>query len=142
MPYRLIYSSEATGEMARADLEQMLEESRVRNARRDITGALVFVDGVFLQVLEGERDDVEDLMESIRRDPRHRNLKVFHEEESDRRTFPTWRMAYLSPRAEDVSAWAGLEGAASIESVLATLQSDPDRVPQVLVRLVEALASK
>ena len=142
MPYRLIYSSEATGEMARADLEQMLEESRVRNARRDITGVLVFVDGVFLQVLEGERDDVEDLMESIRRDPRHRNLKVFHEEESDRRTFPTWRMAYLSPRAEDVSAWAGLEGAASIESVLATLQSDPDRVPQVLVRLVEVLASR
>ena len=142
MPYRLIYSSEATGEMARADLEQMLEESRIRNARRDITGVLVFVDGVFLQVLEGERDDVEDLMVSIRRDPRHRDLKVFHEEEIDQRVFPTWRMAYLSPRAEDVSAWAGLEGAASVESVLATLRSDPDRVPRVLVGLVEALSSR
>lgn len=142
MPYRLIYSSEATGEMARTDLEQMLRESRLRNTRRDITGVLVFSDGVFLQVLEGEREDVEDLMESIGRDPRHRNLKVFHEEEIDRRAFPTWRMAYLSPRAEDVSAWAGLDGATSIESVLATVLSDPDRVPRVLTGLVEALAAK
>jgi hypothetical protein len=141
MPYRLIYSSAATGEMSRADLEQMLEESRIRNLRRDITGVLVFVDGVFLQVLEGERDDVEDLMGSIRCDPRHHDIKVFHEEEIDRRAFPTWRMAYLSPRAEDVSAWAGLEGTASVESVLATLRSDPNRVPRVLVGLVEALAS-
>ena len=140
MPYRLIYSSEATGEMARSDLQQMLEESRVRNAKRDITGVLVFVDGVFLQVLEGEKDDVEDLMESIRRDTRHRDIKVFHEEEIERRAFPTWRMAYLSPRAEDVSAWAGLEGATSVESVLANLRGDPNRVPGMLVRLVEALA--
>ena len=142
MPYRLIYSSEETGKMSRPDLEQMLEESRVRNAKRDITGVLVFVDGVFLQVLEGERDDVEDLMASIRRDPRHRDIKVFHEEETASRAFPTWRMAYLSPRAEDVSAWAGLEGATSIESVLGSLRGDPDRVPLMLVRLVEALASK
>jgi len=141
MPYRLVYSSEATGEMERADLELMLGESRIRNAKRDITGVLVFVDGVFLQVLEGEKDDVDDLMESIRRDTRHCNIKVFHEEEIAVRAFPTWRMAYLSPRTEDVSAWAGLEGAASVESVLATLRSDPNRVPRVLVRLVEALAA-
>jgi hypothetical protein len=142
MPYRLIYSSEATAEMARSDLQQMLEESRIRNARRDITGVLVFVDGVFLQVLEGERDDVDDLMQSIRRDPRHKDIKVFHEEEIDRRAFASWRMAYLSPRAEEVAAWAGLEGAGSIEGVLATLRTAPDRVPQVLLGLVEVLASR
>ena len=142
MTYRLIYSSEATAEMARTDLEQMLTESRLRNAKRGITGVLVFSDGVFLQVLEGERDDVEDLMVSLRRDPRHRNLKVLHEEEIDRRVFPTWKMACLSPRAEEVSAWAGLEGATSIESVLATLRENPDRVPRILTGLVEALAKQ
>jgi hypothetical protein len=142
MPYRLIYSSEATAEMARSDLQQMLEESRIRNARRDITGVLVFVDGVFLQVLEGERDDVDDLMQSIRRDPRHKDIKVFHEEEIDRRAFASWRMAYLSPRTEEVAAWAGLEGAGSIEGVLATLRTAPDRVPKVLLGLVEVLASR
>jgi len=142
MAYRLIYSSAATREMGRADLEQMLDESRLRNARRGITGVLVFSDGVFLQVLEGEKDDVEDLMERIRLDPRHRDVKVFHEEETDHRVFPTWRMAYLSPRAEDVSAWAGLEGSTSIESVLATVRKDPERVPRVLTGLVEALAAK
>jgi hypothetical protein len=142
MPYRLIYSSEATGEMARTDLEQMLEESRLRNAKRDITGVLVFSDGVFFQVLEGERDDVEDLMDRIRRDPRHHDLKVILEEETAGRVFPTWRMACLSPKPEEVSTWAGLEGATSIESVLATLRSDPERVPRVLTGIVEALAGR
>lgn len=142
MPYRLIYSSEATAEMGRADLEQMLEESRLRNVKRGITGVLVYTDGVFLQVLEGERDDVDDLMASLRRDPRHRNVTVIHEEETGGCIFPTWRMAYLSPRADEVAAWAGLDGATSIESVLETLRRDPDRVPRALTGLVEALASR
>jgi len=47
----------------------MLEESRLRNVKRGITGVLLFADSVFLQVLEGARDDVEDLMASLRRDP-------------------------------------------------------------------------
>jgi len=81
-------------------------------------------------------------MVSLRRDPRHQNLKVLHEEEIDRRAFPAWKMACLSPRAEEVSTWAGLEGATSIESVLATLRENPDRVPRILTGLVEALAKQ
>jgi len=142
MTYRLVYSSAATAEMERSDLTRMLEESRLRNVKRGITGVLLFADGVFLQVLEGARDDVEDLMASLRRDPRHRDIKVILEEEVETGAFPTWRMAYLSPRAEVVAAWAGLEGATSIESVLATLRSDPNRVPAVLTGIVEALASR
>jgi hypothetical protein len=142
MPYRLVYSSEATAEMGRADLEQMLEESRLRNVKRGITGVLVYTDGVFLQVLEGERDDVDDLMTSLRRDPRHRNVTVIHEGEIDRPAFPTWRMACLSPRPDEVAGWAGLEGTTSIEAVLETLRRDPDRVPRALTGLVEALASR
>jgi hypothetical protein len=142
MSYRLIYSSEATAEMTRPDLEQMLEDSRLRNAKRNITGALVFSDGVFLQVLEGQKDDVDDLMDRIRRDPRHRDVTVILEEETDARIFPTWRMACVNPRPEEVAAWTGLEGATSIEGVLETLRRDPASVPRVLTGLVEALASR
>jgi len=35
-----------------------------------------------------------------------------------------------------------LEGATSVESVLSTLRSDPNRVPAVLTGIVEALASR
>lgn len=141
MPFRLIYSSEATGDMSRPELEKMLAQSRARNTMRDVTGVLVFVDGVFLQILEGERDAVDALMEKIARDPRHRGVKVFHEEETARRTFGSWRMAFVSPSADEMAAWAGLDGATTVEETLATLRSDPGRVPRVVFHLLEAVSA-
>ncbi len=141
MPFRLIYSSEATGDMPRAELEKMLAQSRARNTMRDVTGVLVFVDGVFLQILEGTREAVLALMEKIGRDPRHRSVKVFHEEDTERRTFGSWRMAFVSPSAEEMAAWAGLDGATTVEETLETLRSDPGRIPRVVFHLLEAVAS-
>ncbi|MDL2716731.1 MAG: BLUF domain-containing protein [Acidobacteriota bacterium] len=141
MPFRLIYSSEAAPDLATPDLEGMLAESRIRNRARGITGVLVFVDGAFLQILEGEKDDVLDLMERIERDPRHRGIKVFHEEETDERAFPSWNMAYLSPSAKEVSRWAELEGATTMGSVLSSLESEPGRLPGMVVNILKAIAS-
>jgi hypothetical protein len=139
MPIRLIYSSEAAPGLATAELERMLDESRIRNRGRGITGVLVLVDGVFLQVLEGEKDDVEDLMSRIRVDPRHSGVKVFHEEEVDARAFESWSMAYLSPSAEEVSRWAELDGATTMDEVLASLER-PNRLPRMLRNILEAIA--
>jgi hypothetical protein len=141
MPYRLIYSSEATGDMPRPELEKMLAQSRARNRMRDVTGVLVFVDGVFLQILEGTRENVAELMEKIGHDPRHRGVKVFHEEDIEKRTFGSWRMAFVSPSAEDMAAWAGLDGATTIEETLATLRRDAGRIPRVVFALLEAVSA-
>ena len=65
MPFRLIYSSAAAPDLDMDDLQQMLAESRVRNRARGITGVLVYVDGVFLQILEGEKEKVLELMDAI-----------------------------------------------------------------------------
>jgi hypothetical protein len=141
MPFRLIYSSEAAPGLAAPDLEGMLAESRIRNRARGITGVLVFVDGAFLQILEGEKDDVLDLMERIERDPRHSGIKVFHEEETEERAFASWNMAYLSPSAADVSRWAELDGATTIGSVLSSLERDPGRLPGMVVNILRAIAN-
>ena len=111
MPFRLVYSSEAAPDLDMADFEQMLAESRVRNKARGITGVLVFVDGVFLQILEGEKAKVLELMDTIERDPRHGGIKVFYEHDGVERAFGSWSMAYLSPSAEEVSRWAELAAA-------------------------------
>lgn len=140
MPFRLIYSSEASPDLVTADLEGMLAESRIRNRAHGITGVLVFVDGAFLQILEGEKNDVMDLMERIERDPRHRGVKVFHEEETDERAFASWSMAYLSPSAEEVSRWAELAGATTIGSVLSSIESEPGRLPAMVVNILKAIA--
>jgi Sensors of blue-light using FAD len=140
MPFRVVYSSEAVPSLNLAKLETMLSESRIRNAARGITGVLVFVEGVFLQILEGEKKAVLDLMRTIERDKRHRHLKVFYEEETDKRAFGSWSMAYLSPSTEEVSRWAELDGSSTIESVLLSLAKDPDRFQRMVANLLRAIA--
>ncbi len=141
MPYRLIYSSEAAPGLASAELEKMLEESRVRNQVYGITGVLIFVDGAFLQILEGAKEDVLGLMERIERDPRHSGIKVFYEEEVDERAFASWSMAYLSPSAEQVAKWAELEGATTIGAVLSSVEKNPGRLPKMIVNILKTLAA-
>lgn len=139
MPFRLIYSSEATPGLAAAELETMLAESRLRNKAHGITGVLVFVEGAFLQILEGEKDDVVDLMGRIERDPRHRGIKVFYEQEVEEPAFASWSMASISPSAEDVARWAALDGATTIRDVLASLAKNPGRLPAMVVNILQAI---
>ena len=140
MLLQLIYSSEAAPELVLADLEKMLAESRLRNQARGITGVLLLVDGVFVQVLEGESDRVLRLLGSLERDRRHRDLKVFYRKFVEERSFVSWSMAYLSPSAEEVARWAQIGGATTLETVLAALENDPNRVESFVVNLLRAIA--
>lgn len=51
--------------MAREQIEQILFVSRRNNEAAEITGALLFSDTNFSQVLEGPRADVERLYETL-----------------------------------------------------------------------------
>ena len=70
--------------------------------KRNVTGTLIYVDGVFFQIIEGDKDVVQDLMANIARDSRHHSVKVFYEAEVDVRTFASWSMAYQM-RAQPVA---------------------------------------
>jgi hypothetical protein len=138
MPYQIMYSSQATEPMTVTGLEEILTDARTGNQARNVTGALV--DGVFFQIIEGDRDVVRNLMASIASDSRHHSVKVFYEAEVDVRAFQSWSMAYLSPTPEQMSIWAGLPGTATVEELLADVSSDPHRVPRILVNVLNALA--
>jgi hypothetical protein len=140
MPYRIMYSSQASAPLGVAGLQQILDDARTGNEAHDVTGVLVYVDGVFFQVLEGDREVVRRLMASIARDTRHHSVKVFHEAEAGERAFASWRMAFLSATAEQMSAWAGLPGTTTVEELLADLGRDPRRAPGMLRSILETLA--
>ena len=142
MLHQIIYSSKATSPMTSADLEKILHDARTGNEARGISGALVYVDRIFFQILEGEREAVRSVVESIRADSRHSEMKVFRESDVDERIFPDWRMAYLTASAGEMAAWAGLEGSESVETLLARVQEDSARVPGILVHILQALASR
>lgn len=108
MTYQIIYSSEATTPMQTDDLEELLDHARRGNAAKGITGALVYAEGVFLQILEGDRVRVQDLMTEIRQDVRHETVIVLREGEIPSTIFGNWKMAYVSATPQQVAKWAGL----------------------------------
>jgi hypothetical protein len=140
MTYQIIYSSQATAPMSLADLEEILADARTGNERRNVTGILVYVDGVFLQILEGEEETLRCLLRSIASDSRHTAMKVFHEAEIDGPTFKNWRMAYLSASPHQMAIWAGLEGTATIDSVLGDMHREPHLASRLAANLLRALA--
>ena len=142
MLYRMIYSSEASGRIGTSELAEILDDARMGNEARNVTGVLIYVEGVFCQVLEGERDVLEDLAESIRRDARHKSMKVFHRSEVAVRTFDDWRMAYVDASVADMSRWAGLEGTVTIDQLLEQFHKDASGIPGILMHIVEAVAKQ
>lgn len=134
-----MYSSQSTSEPSLDALKTLLERARCQNAERGITGALFSVDGVFVQILEGDRDVVTRLLAHIREDPRHRQLKVIAEQPIAQRVFSSWSMAWLSPDASTVATWAQLEGTTGIDDVLDMLQHNPARLPAVMEHIVRAI---
>ena len=55
MPHQIMYSSQATKPMTVTGLEEILADARAGNEARNVTGALVYVDGVFFQIIEGDK---------------------------------------------------------------------------------------
>jgi hypothetical protein len=137
---QLMYSSEAADSLDESGIEEILHDSRIDNAQREVTGALMFVDRVFVQVLVGSREAIEALKVKIERDPRHHSLTVIYEGTADARVFDTWQMAFLSPDPADVSRWAGLPGVGAMEEIVAALDKNPNQVPEVLDRIVRSLS--
>jgi hypothetical protein len=99
MLLRMFYTSTATSPMAAQDLEELLAQSRASNAHRAISGALLYHDRSFFQVLEGPEPAVRALWAKIERDPRHHALHVFVEQRPAERLFAEWTMAWVAPRA-------------------------------------------
>jgi hypothetical protein len=80
--YQLVCPSKAANEMMLSHLIGILRQARTKNKLSDIMGLLVFLDGMFLQILEGEEGAEKDLM-----------LK--------KHSFLNWDMAYTSPSVKN-----------------------------------------
>lgn len=128
MTYQTIYSSEATAPMQSEDLEELLEDARRRNGIAGISGALIYANGMFLQILEGEAVDVRATMARIRKDLRHEQVTILREGEVPGARFGSWKMAYLSATPAQVARWAGLSVADGTGSDVAGDGEEVDRV--------------
>ncbi|MCY2686482.1 BLUF domain-containing protein [Salinimicrobium sp. TH3] len=74
MQHAICYISTATSEFNNQEIENLLAEWREKNSNREIKGILLFSEGHFFQVLEGEKVKVLALYYRIIDDPRHTNV--------------------------------------------------------------------
>jgi len=88
----LTYTSLAALDLQPEDLEAIHRTAREINALEGITGMLIYNGIHFLQVIEGASDAIDDLVERLRRDPRHSGLEIRDEHAAEQRTFPDWSM--------------------------------------------------
>lgn len=107
MIYRLVYVSAATVKFGKPELLALLNKARDNNQGLGISGLLLFRDGDFLQMLEGERSAVKRLFNVIERDPRHSGTIVLLEEEAESRLFADWSMGFRDLNDPEVKAMPG-----------------------------------
>jgi hypothetical protein len=96
MLVRLLYASRSAQPLTASLVDSVLEKSRANNPRQGITGILCFSEDLFIQVLEGGRDEVCELFNAIVRDDRHRNVRILIYEEIRERRFGGWTMGQVN----------------------------------------------
>jgi hypothetical protein len=96
MLVRCLYASRAHHAPLSAMIDKIFEQSRRNNPARGITGLLCFVDDVFVQVLEGGRDAVCELFNTIVRNDRHHGLCLLSFEDIGERCFGHWNMGQVN----------------------------------------------
>ena len=103
---RLVYLSAAKPSLNQQDLDQILSTSRDNNKIAGLTGLLLFGRGSFIQVLEGEPEDIDACYERISRDTRHSALLPVLREPIKARSFGEWSMGYKALKGDE----RGLDG--------------------------------
>ncbi|MFT3988069.1 BLUF domain-containing protein [Aestuariivirga sp.] len=97
MLVRCLYASRSKGPIRGATQDSILETARRKNPAHGITGILCVCHNgnIFIQVLEGGRDQVGDLLTSIMRDDRHEHIRILSYGEIGERKFYSWTMGQV-----------------------------------------------
>lgn len=97
MLVRLLYVSRVVNEAAtQEDTESILSSARQHNVTNGITGILCHGGGIFLQAIEGGRNEVNRLYAMILQDKRHKDVVLLHYEEITERRFSGWSMGKVN----------------------------------------------
>ena len=120
--YSLAYFSRnainGSADEMRSAIAAILAAARRNNARHGVTGALLFSDGCFAQVLEGARGDIETVFEKIQCDARHRDVTIMHLHPVEERSFGEWSMAFGGIDGVSVDPRIDADGMNAVDGIL------------------------
>ena len=123
--YRVVYVSAASELFSKSALLELLSKAREKNNRLGVTGMLLYKDGDFIQLLEGERTVVQALYQTILRDPRHHGATMLLDGEADARMFSDWSMGFRDLSDPAVQATPGFSQFMNSRLVAERFADDP-----------------
>ena len=134
---RIVYTSCSTHPFSKRALLDLLHEARGFNDIDDITGFLMHDDGHFLQIAEGPPTEVENLIQRLRRDPRHDQFEIHEDVQTETRLFSAWSMGFGDLSDPALAFLPGISSRADQDERLSKLI---DRLPTLAERLRLELA--
>ena len=101
MLVRLLYVSQPVGPVTTTVTASILEKSNIYNKKENITGVLCQGSGLWMQVLEGERHQVNILYSRIMASRQHNNVELLLMDEIRERQFGQWSMVLVHLSKDD-----------------------------------------
>lgn len=129
----LIYVSSAVKLFSPSELLSLLEKCHENNSRQEITGMLLYKDGNFMQMLEGEEEAVRSLYRKIAGDHRHRGEMTLMQGYSEERQFPAWSMGFRDLSSAETHAAAGYNEFLNTKLTGEEFSSAPTRAQKLLL---------
>ncbi|MEZ5744760.1 MAG: BLUF domain-containing protein [Sphingomonadaceae bacterium] len=140
--HRLLYTSQACfpdGLDPESEVRRLASKAAEFNQACGVTGALLYVEGTFIQVLEGRFAYLEDTFERICCDFRHEKLRLLDLVPVDGRLFYGWSMACLTvegarevrlkSQIQEVRSLVGVNARDAVKGIQALLkEQEPARI--------------
>ena len=94
---QILYCSLMAQPMTKEEIEHLAQTAASLNRMDHITGLLMYADGVFVQLIEGPRQAVNQLWARLLRDPRHKGVvQLYHRKEVESRVCEGWDMKLVT----------------------------------------------
>ena len=98
MRYAISYVSTAAPGLDEKQVEEIFKKTNAHNNGNGITGILLFSEGNFFQVIEGEKSIILDLYDKIQQDKRHQNIIKIFGREIKEENFVNYETEFISEK--------------------------------------------
>ncbi|WP_405199578.1 BLUF domain-containing protein [Christiangramia sp. LLG6405-1] len=104
MRYAISYVSTAERSLSETEIRQILNDSEINNNKQNITGLLLYSEGNFFQIIEGDQKQIVQLYDTIEDDSRHFNVIKLFGKEINKESFDGYKSDFISEDARYSSA--------------------------------------
>lgn len=96
MRYAISYVSTAHLDLVDQEINDIMNQTEKFNKSSDITGILLYNERNFFQLIEGEKETINDLYNKITEDPRHHDIIKFLEKPVSRVPFDGYMTDFIT----------------------------------------------